>query len=324
MNLNRRSFISASAAVASSTMLVALAQSFPSKPITLIVPFAPGGNIDVLGRTLSASLSKILGQSIIVDNRAGGGGSIGAALVAKAPADGYTLLVATPGQIVTVPQMIKTSYSSSSFKPVGVASRTSMVIVAKKNDSRFKTISELINYAKANPGKVNAGHAGPGTPNHLAATQFEEVIKSDLNIISYRGSGPALTDLIGGQIDVHFDQVTSSMPHIKSGSLQALAVLGPKPEPALPGTPTLAQAGFGSLDGTTYAGLFAPSEIPQVTMNVLSAALQTATQDPKMISTLSELGSNSYWGPASEFTSFLNAEADLAAKLVKSGRLKAE
>lgn len=321
MTINRRTFITSMTAFAST---FANAQSFPSKPITLIVPFAPGGNIDILGRTLSVPLQKILGQSVIVDNRAGGGGSIGASLVAKSSADGYTLLVATPGQIVTVPQMIKTTYNGTNFKPVGVASRTSMVIVAKKNDSRFKNINELVAYAKANPGKVNASHAGPGTPNHLAVAQFEELLKIQLNVISYRGSGPALTDLIGGQIDIHFDQVTSSMPHIKSGSLQALTVLGPKPEPALPNIPTLAQAGYGNLDGTTYAGLFAPADTPQSVLTMLSTALQSATQDPKMISTLSELGSNAYWGTPQEFTGFLKAESDLAASLVKSGKLTSE
>lgn len=325
MNISRRTLtMQGLAGAAALVCRPGFAQSFPIKAVTLIVPFAPGGNIDIVGRALAVPLAKVLGQLVIVDNRGGGGGSVGAGAVARAAPDGYTLMVGTPGQIVTVPAMIKTPYSAADLRPVGIVSRTSVVVVARKSDARFKSLNDVIALARAKPGLVSAAHAGPGTPNHLGLLQLENLLKLSLNIVPYRGSAPALVDVLGGQVDLCCDQISSSMPHIKSGTLQALAVLGPQPDPALPGVPTLAQLGAGDFDATTYAGVFAPSKVPAAVFQVLAAAVQQAAQDAQFAGTLRDLGSIAAPGNAERFEAIVRAEAQLAAQMVQQGRLKAD
>ncbi len=324
--MDRRVFMTRGAAATAALVAGpwARAEGFPTKPITLVVPFAPGGNIDIVGRALAVPLAKLLKQSVIVDNRAGGGGAVGAGTVARAAPDGYTLMVGTPGQIVTVPAMIKTTYSASNFRPVGMASRTSVVIVARKSDTRFRNFSDLVALARSKPGSISAAHAGPGTPNHLALLQLEDLLKLQFNIVPYRGSGPALVDVLGGQVDVCCDQVSSSMPHIKSGTLQALVVLGPQPDPTLPGVATLGQLKLGELDATTYAGVFAPSKVSSEALAALTATVERAVQDPQFAATLRELGSIAAPGSPAAFSKLIDAEAKVAAQMVKEGRLKAE
>jgi len=326
MPMDRRIFMIRSAAATAAVAAGASvrADTFPVRTVTLVVPFPPGGNIDIVGRGLAVPLARELGQPVIVDNRGGGGGAVGATAVARAAPDGYTLMVGTPGQIVTVPAMIKTPYSASSFRPVGMASRTSVVIVARKADTRFKNFKDLVALARSNPGMLSAAHAGPGTPNHLALLQLENLLQLKFNIVSYRGSGPALVDVLGGQVDLCSDQVTSSMAHIKSGALQALAVLGPQPDPALPGVPTLGQLGLAEFDATTYTGVFAPSQVPANVMATLIAAVDRAARNPQFAATLRELGSIATPGSPEDFSRIVDAEAALAAQLVRQGRLKAE
>jgi len=326
MEINRRKLLTLGAlATATGTFAAsAWSQSFPNKPVTLIVPFAPGGNTDLVARLVGVSLGKVLGQPVVIDNRAGGGGAIGAGQVTRAPADGYTLLLCGAGVIVTLPEMIKTPYSRTNFAPLGLVNKSSMVLLARKNETRFKNFAELAAYARSGEGKLTAAHSGQGTPNHLALLQLENLLKTKFTIVSYKGSGPALVDLIGGQIDVHFDQVTSSLQHIKSGSLQALAVLGPTEDPALPGVQTVAQLGFGDIDGTTYIGVLAPAGTPKDIQDKLAAALQQAVKDPQMIASARELGSVAYPGTPQEFAKVLDAEYTLSSKAAKEGRLKAE
>ncbi|RYF70265.1 MAG: tripartite tricarboxylate transporter substrate binding protein, partial [Comamonadaceae bacterium] len=208
MHIGRRQFISWGGALSLGLPLAAQAQAYPRRPVTLLVPFAPGGNIDVLARSLSIPMGKLLGQSVVVDNRAGGGGAVGTAIAAKAEADGYTVLVTTPGQLATLPRMIKTTYSSASVVPVGVASRTAMVVVARANDARFREFEQVIAMVRDKPGTLSGGHAGAGTINHLALLQLEAACGGKINPVAYRGSAPALVDLLGGQVDVVFDQIT--------------------------------------------------------------------------------------------------------------------
>ncbi|XAH23616.1 tripartite tricarboxylate transporter substrate binding protein [Xylophilus sp. GW821-FHT01B05] len=326
MEINRRKLLTLGALATASGSFASSAwsQSFPNKPVTLIVPFAPGGNTDLVARLVGVSLGKVLGQSVVIDNRAGGGGAIGAGQVTRAPADGYTLLLCGAGVIVTLPEMIKTPYSRTNFAPLGLVNKSSMVLLARKNETRFKNFAELAAYARSGEGKLTAAHSGQGTPNHLALLQLENLLKTKFTIVSYKGSGPALVDLIGGQIDVHFDQVTSSLQHIKSGSLQALAVLGPTEDPALPGVQTVAQLGFGDIDGTTYIGVLAPAGTPKDIQDKLAAALQQAVKDPQMIASARELGSVAYPGTPQEFAKVLDAEYTLSSKAAKEGRLKTE
>ncbi|MGJ7498318.1 Bug family tripartite tricarboxylate transporter substrate binding protein [Variovorax sp. RT4R15] len=326
MNFQRRQIlqIGAAAAAASALGTPAWAQGFPSKPVTLVVPFAPGGNTDIVARTVAVALGKVLGQSVIVDNRAGAGGSIGAMQVARAAPDGYTLLLCGAGVIVTVPEMLKTTYSRTNFAPLGLVNKSSMVLLARKNDARFKTFKDLAAYAKSGDGKLTAAHSGPGTPNHLALLQLESLLKTKFTVVSYKGSGPALIDLIGGQIDVHFDQVPSSLQHIKAGTLQPLAVLGPVQDPLLPGVQTVAELGFGQIDGTTYVGVLAPSGTPKDVLEKLDAALAQAVKDPQTVNSARELGSVALSSTPQEFQRILDAEYTLAVQATKDGRLKAD
>lgn len=300
------------------------AQTFPDRTLTLVVPFPPGGNNDVVARTIAEPLSKALGQTVIVENRAGGGGAVGTTYVAGAKPDGLTLLVAPPGQIATLPHMIKAGYKLDSFKPVGFANRTSMVLVARKKDTRFKSLEEFIKLARSRPGTLNVGHGGPGTPNHLAVLQLEEAANCSFGIISYRGSAPMLQDLLGGQIDAVMDQVTSSKPHFDAGTLYPLAVLGTSPDAGMPNVPTLGQIGLKEFDSTTYVGLLAPSGTPDANIAILSAALKKAVENPAVMATFSKFGSAAYAGDVKEFRANLSREDALAADLVKAGKLKAE
>ncbi|MDP9965324.1 tripartite-type tricarboxylate transporter receptor subunit TctC [Variovorax paradoxus] len=326
MNIHRRQILHFGAAAAAGSVLgaPAWAQGFPSKPLTLVVPFAPGGNTDIVARTVAVALGKVLGQSVVVDNRAGAGGSIGAMQVARAAPDGYTLLLCGAGVVVTVPEMVKTSYSRSSFAPLGLVNKSSMVLLARKNETRFRNFKEFAAYARSGEGKLTAAHSGPGTPNHLALLQLENLLKTKFTIVSYKGSGPALVDLIGGQVDVHFDQVTSSLQHIKGGSLQALAVLGPAQDPSLPGVQTVAELGFGEIDGTTYVGVLAPSGTPKDVHDKLAAALAQAVKDPQTVNSARELGSVALSSTPQEFARILDAEYALATQATRDGRLKAD
>jgi tripartite-type tricarboxylate transporter receptor subunit TctC len=326
MTIQRRQILTlgALAAAGSALSTSAWAQGFPSKPVTLVVPFAPGGNTDIVARTVAVALGKVLGQSVVVDNRAGAGGSIGASQVARAAPDGYTLLLCGAGVIVTVPEMVKTSYSRTNFAPLGLVNKSSMVLLSRKNETRFRNFKELAAYARSGEGKLTAAHSGPGTPNHLALLQLESLLKTKFTIVSYKGSGPALVDLIGGQIDVHFDQVPSALQHIKGGSLQALAVLGPTQDPLLPGVQTVAELGFGNIDGTTYVGVLAPSGLPKDVQDKLVSALAQAVKDPQTVNSARELGSVALSSTPQEFAQILEAEYTLAAQATKDGRLKVD
>lgn len=328
MNEIRRKLMVRTAAFSASVLTAPFAQSqsgkFPHKPITLVVPFAPGGNIDIVGRSFAVPLGKILGQSVIVENRAGGSGSIGTAVVSRAPTDGYTLLVATAGQIVTLPQMFKTAYKAESLKPLGLVSKTSIAVIVRRGDKRFTSFKDFVQYAKANPGKLNGGHAGAGTPNHLGLLQLENELGLKLTMVAYKGMGPALIDLLGGQIDVVCDQVSSSMPHLKSGALEALAVLGPERDLSFPAVPTASELKLGSYDMTTYAGILAPAGVSAEVTTILSEAVKKAAADPSFAQSLQQLGSSAYAGTSSQFSRFMKDEQLLAAGMIEQGRLKAD
>lgn len=326
MNIQRRSVIKLGAGLCVGAAIgrPAWAQAYPSRPVTLVVPFAPGGNTDIVGRTIATALAKVLGQSVVVDNRSGAGGSIGASQVARSDPDGYTLLLCGAGVIVTVPQMVKTSYSRDSFTPLGLVNKSSMVLLVRGNDDRFKSLKDFAEYARAESGRVNAAHSGPGTPNHLALLQTESLLKAQFTVLSYKGANPALISLLGGQIDTMFDQVPSCLPHIKSGALKALAVLGPERDPIIPDVPTIAELGFGNIDGTTYVGILGPSGMPKDLQDKLANLIAQAVKDPQAVKSATELGSVAYSSTPAEFTQVLNAEYAVATQAAKDGRLKVD
>ena len=313
----------AAALVALTLALPALAQPFPQKPVTLVVPFAPGGNLDVVARTLAPALGQALGQTVIVDNRAGAGGAIGVSYVARAQPDGHTLLVSTPNALVVLPLMTKTTYALDNFAPIGLAATTPLVIVVQ-GKGPYANVEALLTAARARPGKVTAGHAGPGTTNHVALLQLEQAGKLSLNTVPYKGSAPAVSDLIGGQIDMVVDQLTSSSAHIQSGSLRAVAVMSRERDPALPNVPTLREAGLANFEATTATGLLAPAGTPKDVIDTLNAALRKALADDAVKRRLIALGSTGQASSPAEWQAMLKTEEAAAKVLAQAGKLKAD
>nr|WP_315592099.1 tripartite tricarboxylate transporter substrate binding protein [uncultured Cupriavidus sp.] len=322
--MNRRRMLARIAALAAAPyVLDSRAQALPNKPVTLIVPFAPGGNLDVVARAIAPALEQQLGRNVIVDNRPGAGGIIGASAVARAEPDGSTLLVTTPNAVVVLPKMTRTNFKLASFSPVGLVSTTALVIVVKGGATRFKDIEALLAYARNNPGKVTAGHAGPGTTNHMALLQLEDAAKIQLNQVPYKGSAPALVDLMGGQIDMVVDQLTSSAPHIQSGALRALAVMSRDRDAALSKVPTLREAGLANFEATTATGLLAPAGTPAKTVETINAALRKALAEGSVKSRLLNVGSVAQASSPQELLASLQREDARAQTLAAAGRLKA-
>ncbi|CPQ15255.1 tripartite tricarboxylate transporter substrate binding protein [Bordetella pertussis] len=217
--------------------------------------------------------------------------------------------------------MFKTGYKSADFVPVGVVSKTSIALVVKHDDARFKTTEEFIAYARRNPGKLNVGHAGPGSPNHLAMLQFENATGTRFTPIAYKGSGPALIDLLSGQIDVIFDQVSSSLPHLKAGKLSALLILGPTRDPSIGQVRTLKEAGLPEFDASTYIGVLAPKGVPAETVAKLTSVIRQVADDPAFDSKLREIGSGAFYADPADFARILQADEDLAKAMIQQGRL---
>ena len=303
----------------------AQAQSFPSRSLTLVVPFAPGGNVAVVARAIAPELSKILGQSVVVENKAGAGGSIGSTYVSRAEPDGYTLLVATTNTIGVLPNMLKVPpYKVDSFQPVTLAAISPLVIVVRKDDKRFPDAKALFSSAKATPNTISVGHAGQGTSNHIAILRLEDVSHLSFNVIPYKGSAPGLTDLMGGQLDFVVDQITSSKPFVDAGTLRVLAVFSKERDPGLPDAPTLKEAAGIDLEVNTTSGILAPPGLPASTLQILNAAFKKALDKPSVKGRLSSVGSIALSSTPQEWTAMLNQEYSSAQKLVQSGKIKAE
>ena len=306
------------AAMAASSAALA---AYPDRTITMIVPFAPGGNLDITARAIAPALSKALGgESVVVENKPGAGGSIGAGYVARTKPDGYTLLVTTPNAIAVTPYMTKTPYSLKSFRAVGLVAYTPLIIDVN-GKSKFKTIQDLMKYACANPGKVTVGHSGIGTTNYIGLIRLEEASNCKFSAIPYKGSGPALVDLLGNQIDVVVDQLSSSASQVHSGNLKALAVMTANRVPDLPNVPTLQEAGVKGVDASTSTGLLVPEKTPDDVVNTLNKALQKVAQDPSVRNVLGKVGSTAMSSTPQKFMGMIEAESKVAAKLSAEGKL---
>jgi len=292
--------------------LSAAAQQFPSKPITLLVPYAPGGNVDISTRILQAGIGDTLGQPIIIENRPGAGGLIAGDYVARSAPDGYTLFVGSNASILLGPMtMPKPPYQwDKVFAPVSsLAVATNMLLVTPK--LAVKTVTELVDYAKKNPGKLTLATSSGASINHFLA----ELLKLKTGItwteVHYRGNAPAISDLMAGHVDVGLMQLTDSRQHIESGMLRALAVLGPKRAPAVPNVPTIVEAGLPDVQGITFNGLFAPKGTPPAVIDKLSTVIRAALEKKEVVAKLSDLGSEARGSTPQEFTKFL---ADETAK----------
>ncbi|HEX7892400.1 MAG TPA: tripartite tricarboxylate transporter substrate binding protein [Ramlibacter sp.] len=320
--ITRRGFALALAATAAAGTLAAgpaAAEAYPAKPITIVVPFAAGGTTDILARVVGDALKKELGQPVVVDNRAGAGGNIGGALAAKASPDGYTLFMGTVGTHAINAAL----YKKMPFDPIkdfAPLTRVAMVpnlLVA--NPSRpYKNVKELIAYAKAHPGKVSFGSSGNGSSIHLSGELFDTMAKVEMVHVPYKGSAPAVTDLIGGQIDIMFDNMPSAIQHVRSGKLRPIAVTTAKRSPELPDVPTIAEAGVPGYEATSWFGMFAPANTPAPIVTRLNTALVKVLADPEVKKKLAEQGAEPYGEKPEQFAEFIRKESAKWSQVVKA------
>ena len=266
------------------------AQTYPSRPITMVMPYAPGGPGDTITRVFAAAMQKTLGQQIVVDNTAGASGSIGTAKVARAAPDGYTLLMIHVSHATNLAMYKALPYHPvDDFEPIGSATHGPMVIVAR-NGFPAKDLDEFIAYVRANGPKVSLAHAGVGSASHLCGLMMMSALDVKLNEIPYKGTGPALNDLMGGQVDVLCDQTSGTVPPVKAGRIKAFAVPGKTRLPSLPAVPAIAEAGVQGFDINISFGLYAPKGTPKTVLEQLTAALQKAVTDPEVRSRLEGMG----------------------------------
>lgn len=269
----------------------ALAQAYPERPINMLVPFAAGGTSDVIARVIGEQMGKHLGRAIVNENVAGAGGVIALTRAANAAPDGYTILIGNTGtnaaSYVLSPDV---KYTPESFTPVGLIAKTAPVL-AIRNDLPAKTLAEFVAYAKANPGKVNLGHAGVGSSNYLICKNFIAASQTQVTLVSYRGAGPALNDLLGGHVDGVCDAATSVAPSIQTGKVRGLAVAARKKLDILPDTPTSAEAGLPAFQQEGWNAIFTPAKTPQAIVDRLNAALRASLADSAVRKRFEELGS---------------------------------
>ena len=322
--MNRRKFLGAlgGAGVAMAAMPLA-AQSFPSKPVRWIIPFAPAGNYDVTSRIVGEVMGRKLGQTIVPDNRPGAGGIVGLEAAASAPADGYTVVMASFSVLGIAPYMAGKPSMVPLFAPISLLTTVPTLIVTKA-DSRFADMKSALAEAKAKPGTVSVGHSGNGTINHVADLQLQASENVKFNIIPYRGSGPGLADLMAGQIDLYTDQLTTSLPLIRTGKIRPLLILGANRISQLPDVPSLKDIGIKPFDGSTTAGVLARAETPPAALDVLNAAVVAALKDEEVVRKLNDLGAEVRPTSRADFASHLKEMDAVVAELVKSGLLKPE
>ena len=289
---HRRSIVAGGlAALVTGACLPALAaEAWPTKPITLVVPFAPGGTTDIIARAVGQKLGDALHQSVVIDNRPGAGGTLGAASVAKATADGYTFLMATVAHTMA-PGLYKTlTYDfATDLDPVSLVALTPNVLIVNPS-LPVKTVPELIAYIKAHPGAVNYGSAGKGSTEHLSGELFRALTGTDITHIPYKGGAPMMTDLIGGQIQMAIETSPSAAPHVRSGAVRALAVTTPKRSGAFPGVPTLDEAGVKGFDVTTWYAIMAPRGTPAAIELQMNQELAKVLRQPDVQKRFDEQG----------------------------------
>ncbi|MGE5090032.1 MAG: Bug family tripartite tricarboxylate transporter substrate binding protein [Candidatus Levyibacteriota bacterium] len=293
----------------------ALAAGYPDKPIRLVVPFPPGGPTDMVARPLAEFLGKRLHQQIIVDNRGGAGGAIGAEVVAKAPADGYTLLMATVGtHAINATLYRKLGYDPvKDFTPISLVAAAPVALVVNPSVG-VNSVADLIALAKAKPGTLNFGTAGNGTPGHLTGEMFRAATGTDIKHVPYKGSAPAISDLLGGQIQLMFDPLQSVLPQVRAGRIKLLAVSSRARSPAAPEVPTFAEAGLKDFEATAWWGVFAPAQLPQALADELNAAVNAVVRDEGFRALLVPQGVTVNGDTRAEFAKFQREE------LVKWGK----
>jgi tripartite-type tricarboxylate transporter receptor subunit TctC len=322
--MSRRHMLAAAAALAFGAAVPAQARAsaWPDKPIRLVVGYPPGGATDVIARLVAGRLGEQLGQSVIVDNRPGANSNVSAQFVAHAPADGYTLYMYSVAQTVNAALYPKLGYDpQKDFAPIGLIAKIPNILVVNVA-LPVKTVDDYIRYAKASASGISFASAGNGSTTHLSGEIFRSGTGLNMLHVPYRGSSPAITDLIGGQVHSMFDNAPSALPHIKSGRLRAIAITSPKRSPLLPDVPTVAESGFPGFEVHSWFGLAAPAGTPRALIERLNAELAKAAANQDVRQQLQELGATQEQGTPEQMRSFIASELKRWAEVVKRSGAK--
>ena len=299
------------------------AADWPNKPIRWVVPFPPGGAMDAIARTLGEKAAKSLGQPFVIENKPGAGGNIGADFVAKQPGDGYTMRITSIGMATNKPLYGKLNYDPvKDFAPVSLLAVVPNVLVTNATQSDVKTARDVIAAARKAPGQLTYASAGNGTSIHLAGEVFTSLAKLDMLHVPYKGSGPAVSDLLGGQVNYMFDSITSARPHIESGKLRALGVTTAKRSSTLPNVPTLAEAGVPGYEVSPWFAVFMPASTPKAIVGKLNKALLDAMKDPDVVKRFESIGAEPVGSTPDELAKHLARESDRWTKLITERGIK--
>lgn len=303
---------------------LAWASDYPNKPVKLVVPYPPGGPTDIVARVVAQKLQEQMGQPFVIDNRPGGGANIGAEAVARSPSDGYTLVIATTAHAINPSLFAKLSYSiTKDFAPVSQLTSGPLVIVTHPA-SPANNVKELVALARAKTGGLNYASSGNGQSTHLSAELFNAMAGVKMAHVPYKGSAPALTDVMGGQADLMFDTMLSSMPHVKAGKLKALAVTSSQRSPSASDIPTVAESGLPGYEAIAWNGVLAPAGTPKEVVDRLNAELKKVLDSPEVKQRFKAQGFAAAWSTPTVYASFLQAEVDKWGKVVKTSDAKVD
>ena len=297
-------------------------QDYPNRTVRIVAPLAPGGAVDILARIVAERLQAQYGQPVIVENKPGASGHLGAQFVAKSPGDGYTLMVGTIGIHAAYASYKKLTYNpATELQPILILGEAPNIVVVPAN-SPYKTFGDFLADVKANPGKINYASAGAGTSIHMVTALFELASGTRMGHVPYKGSGPALVDLMAGQVQVMFDNMSSSMPHVQGGKLRVLAVTGPKRDPRFPDVPTIAEAGVPGYSGTSWFTFAAPASTPPALVDKLNKDVQRILASPEVVARYNQLGLNFTPNTPAEAAAFFKTETVKWNRVIEAANLQ--
>ena len=298
------------------------AQDYPNKPVRVVIPYAAGGSTDILTRILAARLGNRLGQGVVVENRPGANGIIGTEAVAKSPNDGYTLLMVTNGQTISMGLYPKLPWDiEKDFAPiVNVAAMPNVIVVHPAQP--FNTLKELIDFAKAKPGALSYSHAGVGSPQHMAGELFKLVTKINILAVPYKGGGPAVADAVAGQVPMVVAGVPAISQHVSNGRLRALAITSVKRSPLLPDVPTVAEFGYPGFDAIFWIALLAPRGAPEAAVARINAETNAVLKDPEIVKQFAVQGATPAGGSPADLAAYMRTDVETWAKVIKEADIK--